>query len=240
MSIRAITFDYWGTLFRDENSEPRQAIRIKAFAKAAHVSEDAAAVALDKVWGVFARSHREDKRTLFPHDAVQIAARELGIEFEPGVTAQLAAVFATAILAHSPAPIEGALDAVRAAAARVPVGLISDTGVSPGSSLRVLMDRHGFTQWFSALTFSDEMDGIAKPQAVMFEITARQLGVEVDELLHIGDLSHTDIAGAQAVGAKAALFTGVNNEHIELCAPDYLFTSWDKFVEALPWIIELN
>ena len=165
-----------------------------------------------------------------------MAAKFFAIDIELSIACELTTLFATAILAYPPQPIEGALEAVRAAAQRGPVGLISDTGVSPGSSLRHLMSRFGFARYFSTLTFSDEV-GVSKPQRPMFEITAQRLGVDPADLFHIGDLDHTDIAGAKGVGAKAALFTGDNtsslgNHH----HADYIFRSWREFLETLPSI----
>jgi putative hydrolase of the HAD superfamily len=237
MPVRAITFDYWGTLFRDENSVPRQEIRICAFAEASGAPRDAVEEALEGVWKEFGRCHRHEQRTLFPRDAVTLASAALDVSLEPDVIDELTVIFATAILEYSPVPIEGAREAVEAAAQYGPIGLISDTGVSPGSSLRTIMDRCGFSPLFAAMTFSDELDGAAKPQRIMYERTAEQLGVRVDELLHIGDLGHTDIAGAQALGAKAALFTGVNAEHIHSCKPHYHFANWWEFIEALPGLM---
>jgi len=236
MPIRAITFDFWSTLFRDANSEPRQQIRIDALARAAGVSTEKASSALQPVWSEFYRSHIEDQRTLTPQDAARIAGANLGAVIEEPVLSQLAEVFATAILVHSPEPIENALEAVRAAAEVRPAGLISDTGVSPGSSLRQLLDRHHFTPFFRSMTYSDEV-GVSKPRSPMFETAARSLGVAPDELLHIGDLERTDIAGAKGVGARAVLFAGEHPESLNHTQADYVFTAWSDFIKRLPALL---
>jgi len=237
MSVQAITFDFWNTLFRDANAEARQAMRIRAFAEAARVSEEETAAALNKVWSEFSRHHIEKQRTLRSRDAVLLAATALDVSLEPETVERLARVLANAVLFHSPEPIEGALDAVRAAAARVRVGLVSDTGVSPGRALRRLLERHAFAPHFSALTFSDEAGG-AKSRAAVFKATARVLGVRPRDILHIGDLEHTDIAGAKALDARAALFTAVTRPHgSPETRADYVFASWAEFLDALPGIV---
>lgn len=236
MAVRAITFDFWCTLFRDAEKEERQQVRIDALHELTRAPHEAIDEALRSVWQEFSRHHIEEQRTLLPEDAVRLAALELGVTLMEEDAARLADVFATAILKHSAAPIEGALNAVRKAAERVPIGLISDTGVSPGKSLKVLMDRYGFTPYFSALIFSDEV-GVSKPRPQMFEAAARALGVQPPELLHIGDLELTDIAGARALGAKAALFTGENGTYSENTAADYVFSRWDDFTLHLPEIV---
>ncbi|MCX5759588.1 MAG: HAD family hydrolase [Candidatus Hydrogenedentes bacterium] len=144
--------------------------------------------------------------------------------------------FATAILRYPPEPIEGALDAVQAASFRWPVGLISDSGVSPCTALRALLDRHGFTIWFDAMTFSDEV-GVSKPQARMFETTAARLGVAPHEILHIGDLEHTDIAGIRAVGGKAAIFRGDNGHAHNSTKADYTLQTWEDFLDLMPDLV---
>jgi FMN phosphatase YigB (HAD superfamily) len=71
----------------------------------------------------------------------------------------------------------------------------------------------------------------------MFEAAARALGVKPRELLHIGDLEPTDIAGAHTMGAKAALFTGENIKYVETTVADYVFARWEDFTQRLPEIL---
>ena len=232
MAIRAITFDFWRTLFRDAEVEERRLLRVAACVEVLGLPEEDIDEAMRVTWQEFDRCHSEEQRTLTPQDAVTMTCARLGVSLDDGPAAKLCDVFATAIVQHSPVPIEGALEAVQAAAARVPVGLISDTGVSPGSSLSQLLARHGFLEHFDALVWSDEV-GVSKPQRAMFERAAAGLGVQTSELLHIGDLEYTDIVGAHAVGAKAALFTGDNARHKDATSADYVFASWGEFVEML-------
>lgn len=233
MAVRAITFDFWCTLFRDANGAARQQLRIDAFAEATGLPVDDVEAALRVVWGEFDRHHREEQRTLEPRDAVQLAADTLGIAIEPPVAHELAHVFGAAILTHGPEPVEGALEAVQAAARLVPVGLVCDSGVSPGASLRQLLERCGFLDYLRVLNFSDEL-GVAKPQSPMFETAARALGVAPSEMLHIGDLEYSDVAGAKDFGAKAGLFVGVNPRFLDGTRADYVFHSWREFAAALP------
>lgn len=232
MSIAAITFDFWGTLFRDAHGEERQRSRVDAFVAATGAPREAAARALDDAYREFFRVHIEEQRTLRPSDAVRMTCETLGITTDAPTADGLSQRFATAVLAYPPVPVEGALDAVRAAAARFPAALISDTGMSPGSSLRQLLDRHGFTEHFSVLTFSDHV-GVSKPKAPMFERTAFALRVAPSALFHIGDLESTDVAGIQNLGGKAGLFAGVNTRFLGHTNADYTFTDWRQFIDLL-------
>lgn len=230
--MRAVTFDFWWTLFRDRDSELRHTLRAEALARAACVPGEDAAEALRAAMAEFARVHIAEQRTLGPLDAVDFAARRLGVVVAEEKRAPLAERFASVILEHPPEPVEGALDAVRAVAARMPAGLISDTGISPGKSLRVLLERNGFLPHLRCLTFSDEI-GVAKPQSVLFTRTAAALGVDVTDILHVGDLEPTDIAGIQALGGRGGLFTAVNDRYAAETRAEHLFTDWPAFLDWL-------
>ncbi len=236
MTIRAITFDFWGTLFRDAQGEERHQVRVNALIKATGVVEKDADNALRDTMSYFLQQHILTQHTLTPVDAVEITCKALDVAVDRETADSLARIFADVILDFPPVPIEDALEAVREAAACVPIAIISDTGFSPGRNLRILMDREGFKPYFTATTFSDEM-GVAKPQLPMFEETARQLGVAPHELLHIGDLEPTDIVGAHQAGGKGGLFTAVNDHFAKNTSADYIFPCWRDFIEMLPELV---
>ena len=233
MPIRAITFDFWRTLFRDNDASKRQEVRVAALIEVTGRSRKKVESAFDVTWKEFSRFHIEEQRTLRPEDAVRLTLDALGESVTTDVFQQLTDVFATAILEYPPVPIDGALEAVSTAAQLVPVGIVSDSGVSPGSALRQLLARNGFEDHFAAMAFSDEVT-VSKPQALMFETAARGLGVQPQELLHIGDLEPTDIVGAKQINARAALFAGDNDRFLGNTTADYTFTSWHDFVAMLP------
>lgn len=233
-----MTFDFWGTLFRDAFSKERQEYRARAIVNILNqkVTLENALEMMAVVAKEFARCHIEEQRTLTPEDAVDMISLQLGIEFNQREFEFLANEFATAILVYQPEPIEYALEAVKFTSQFVPVGLISDTGISPGKSLMQLLELHGFTQYISAYRFSD-IEGVAKPQPVMFEKTAMELGVETNELLHLGDLEPTDVVGIKRVGGYAGLFAGINMKYISTTTADFMFTHWSEYIERLPQIL---
>jgi FMN phosphatase YigB (HAD superfamily) len=88
--------------------------------------------------------------------------------------------------------------------------VISDAIVTPGSGLRALLRLHDLERYFSGFAFSDEV-GRSKPHRAMFDSAAEQLGVSVDEMVHVGDRDHNDVKGPQALGMKAVLFTATRD-----------------------------
>lgn len=66
------------------------------------------------------------------------------------------------------------------------------------TSLRILrIDKH-----FDALAISGEI-GVAKPDVAIFRSALRELGIEAEQVWHVGDDPQTDIAGAHAAGLTA-------------------------------------
>jgi putative hydrolase of the HAD superfamily len=231
--IRAITFDFWRTLFyASSRSKERKAERLRVLSGYLGLPEEQIAPALKHVSTEFQRVHIYEQRTPHPSTAAPMIGEQLGRAFTAGECAAITDAITNAFLVHPPEPIPGALDAVRAAAKLVPVGLISDTGLTPGSRLRTLLEREGFAPHFTSLSFSDEI-GVAKPQPAMFHHAAHGLGVAVQELLHIGDLEPTDVAGAINVGAFPALFAGDNTRYVAGTRARRVFGNWQEFIDAL-------
>ena len=84
----------------------------------------------------------------------------------------------------------------------VQVGLICNTGLTPGFSLRKFLSERHIAGFFNVMIFSDETR-IRKPNSEIFLLTARQLGAKPSEIIHIGDNLKADIWGAKNAGFKA-------------------------------------
>ncbi|MDX1426066.1 MAG: HAD-IA family hydrolase, partial [Kiloniellales bacterium] len=106
--------------------------------------------------------------------------------------------------------IDGIADALAALARRYKLAVVSDAIVTPGSGLKAILEGHGLAQYFSGFAFSDEV-GHSKPHRDMFERACAELGVAVDEIVHVGDRDHNDVKGPHALGAKAVLFTAARD-----------------------------
>ncbi len=92
------------------------------------------------------------------------------------------------------------------AARGVSLGIVSNTGRTPGVILRRVLERHGLLGYFGAISYSDEV-GFRKPEAQIFHVTLERAGVAAAEALHIGDNPDADVVGAQGVGMRAAHYT---------------------------------
>lgn len=112
-------------------------------------------------------------------------------------------IYAESILEQPPELLPGAKDALRAVSEKgYKMGLISNTGKTPGSTLRTVMDRMGILQHFQVTTFSNEIM-VRKPAEAAFKVTLEQLKVLPKAAAHVGDDPDKDIAGAKRVGMHA-------------------------------------
>jgi putative hydrolase of the HAD superfamily len=114
--------------------------------------------------------------------------------------AQLAEAYVSPILEEPPILIEGAREIlVHAKGKGYKIGLICNTGTTPGRTIRVLLERLGMMDFFDVTTFSNEL-GIRKPDPRVFLRTLRQLNSKPESSMHVGDLIDVDVLGAKNVG----------------------------------------
>jgi putative hydrolase of the HAD superfamily len=87
------------------------------------------------------------------------------------------------------------------------IGIISDTGFSPGRIMSQMLEEIDIKKYFSGFSYSDET-GVAKPHPKAFTTLLEMFNVAPENALHIGDIEHTDIAGAKKLGMNAIRYDG--------------------------------
>jgi putative hydrolase of the HAD superfamily len=102
------------------------------------------------------------------------------------------------------------------------VGLICNTGLTPGFGLRRFLTREDIAKYFDLMIFSDEV-GIRKPNPKIFHMVTQKLKVKPCEIVHIGDNLKSDVCGAKNAGFKAIyLSTEVGRDRIAESDPTSL------------------
>jgi len=84
---------------------------------------------------------------------------------------------------------------------QVPVGIISNSE----GHLAELVEELGFGALFPVIIDSGRV-GVDKPNPRIFQLAAEALGVELTEIVHVGDAWEADVMGARAVGAQAVWY----------------------------------
>ncbi len=243
--IKAITFDLWDTLVIDDSDEAKRAeqgLRSK-FDERRHLLWEALnaerPIDLETVclaYGVgdaaFNKVWKEHHITWHIAERLRVILKGLGREL-PGAT------FDAVVRAHAemevdipPDAMPGAAPVLVRLAKHYKLCIVSDAIVSPGKCLRRLLEDHGLAKPFTGFAFSDEV-GHSKPHRSMFDSAARQLGVEISEMLHVGDRDHNDVKGPQQLGMKAILFTASRDTDKASTTADAICESFDQLEAAI-------
>ncbi len=126
--------------------------------------------------------------------------------FPQSLMPELEEVFLAPILKDPPPLIRGAkktIDYVRAEGYKI--GLICNTGRTPGRMIRKLLEKLDLIRYFGALSFSNELKR-RKPDQRIFFHTLSQLESSPAKAMHVGDELRTDILGARRAGMVSVHF----------------------------------
>jgi putative hydrolase of the HAD superfamily len=248
--LRAVTLDFWNTLFVDHRGREREHRRAAWLrveldrlgvagaddAPAHAVTDGAIADALAAGFDYFERVWRDERRTPVASETTEATLAALGVRLPDDAFARTVTYFERLMLDVPPEPMPGAIGALPRLAERYKIAVVCDTGYSPGEVLREILARHGMLEPFSYLFFSNE-HGMSKPDVRVFKHTLAQLGVRAGEAAHVGDIQRTDIAGAQAAGMTAVHFVGANNRDATRSTADLIVRHFDELPAALGGII---
>ena len=216
--ITTVTFDLWQTLLLDERDlgQARAMVRLEG-----------AQSALAKFGEDFDIDHiREAYMSCFQRcrdvrdDGIDVDFREQVAIFinhiKPGLAERLdaqimdeiAEYYADSFLVHPPPAHEDAVHVLQSIKDMgFKLGLISNTGMTPGFTFRSYMEDRGMLEYFHTLTFSDEVK-LAKPASEIFMMTLREMDAEPGQTIHVGDHVTNDVAGAKRCGMKTVWISG--------------------------------
>ncbi len=218
MAIKAVTIDFWNTIFDSSNGEIRREARRQALRREVerlgHTPDDELlGRCYHQTTEYFNAVWRNEQKTPLTSTLVEYVWERTGIQPDTEAIETLTKEFCEGVLVSPPALLPGAKEALEQLASKYRLALISDTAFSPGSVLMELMERKGVLHYFSAFSFSDET-GVAKPHPVAFEHAIQGVDAQPSECVHIGDIEATDVFGAKRFGMKAIRFMGDSNPHV--------------------------
>ena len=207
--LRAVTFDYWETLYEGGRLAERSTLRrtavgalLGAYGRALPEAQLAALYEqsgreAERWWSEEQRGYTTDDRLRWILKRAEVTP----LENCEHVSATISAVD-NALLMLPPAMFAGAWQLLRDLSRRFALAVISDTGFASGRAQDRLLEKDAAREFFAATIYSMDV-GHAKPRPEIFAAAVAALGVLPAEILHIGDSERTDVRGALNAGFRA-------------------------------------
>jgi putative hydrolase of the HAD superfamily len=211
----AVTLDLWDTLVQEvPRKNPRLADQRVADIQAnlrgiGRVYETADLERAYRLSGEFCDSVWAENRDMPVDEHLGFMLYAL----DPGLARSLKAeeyqgirkIYAEAILRHPPVLMEGALSTLESLSAKgYRLGLISNTGRTPGVVLRTALAKLGIDRFFNCMIFSDEVY-VRKPEKEIFHEALGWLNSLPSKTVHIGNDRKDDFDGARGAGMNSIL-----------------------------------
>ncbi len=239
LPLKVVTFDFWSTLVDGAVTDARTAERLarlhRALVGAGHAydADDLRRAyhrALDRV----ALEARESYRDVGPPGRWAALAAELGVPdgLIPYQVVEQAYEDITldplpAAMPHVAAAVRGLHDA------GYRLGVICNTGMAGGRTLREVLRRHQLLDFFAVTVFSNEF-GWSKPDPRIFRHTLAALGdVPPSQALHVGDLEELDVEGARRAGVHAARYLPGSADAPVTTDADIVVRDWREFPDQI-------
>jgi len=230
--IKAISFDLWDTVIHDDSDEPKRAaqgLRSKkderrylvwdALNRVEPIPYETVAIAYDVADAAFNHAWHDQHVTWTIGERLEVLLNGLGRKLPESELAAVVKAHEEMEVTIPPDPVDGVAHALATLSADYKLCVVSDAIVSPGRCLRQWLEMNGLKRYFGGFAFSDEV-GYSKPHREMFASAASQLGVDITNMVHVGDRDHNDIKGAQALGMKAILFTATRDRDKHITSAD--------------------
>lgn len=216
--ITAVTFDLWQTLLLDNRDLGRARTQVRLEGTQQELIQVGEEYDIEHIREAYRACYRQCRRVrdtgldLTFREQVELFINLISPDLTSRLTEQVVLnilrVYSDSFFVHPPNPhtdIRSVLQGVRDMGLKI--GLISNTGMTPGVAFRRFLDQHRVLHFFDTLTFSDEVK-LSKPVAEIFALTLRSLGSTPDGTIHVGDHVQNDVVGAKQSGLKTVWIEG--------------------------------
>lgn len=233
--IKALTFDCWDTLIIDDEGRDEKMINyLENVCQENGISladEDIADAwpKEDKLREEYVVANHKTKNAL---QRTETLLDLLDVRLPLSEVDRIAAYFDKVALEVMPPRVPQVDAILEALFHKYRLAVICNGGFHSADTVRQILDTHKLLEFFSWLSFSDEMD-IAKPHRRIFEFTVEKLGCRMGDTVHIGDSEYSDIVGAKGAGMKAILFAGINKKYRDNTTADFVIDSYYELYGVL-------
>ena len=216
--INAVTFDLWQTLLLDNPEQGRIRTRARLEGTQDLLARTGETFSLEQIEQAYRDGVRRCQEIRDAHrdvtflQQVQIFVNFISprlVERIPNTAFhEIAACYSDSFFDHPPGPHPEGVEVLRSVKEMgLRLGMISNTGMTPGVSFRRFLSEHGMLDYFDVLTFSDEV-GFSKPACKIFDLTLEELGSSPGQAIHVGDHIFNDVAAAKDCGLRTVWIEG--------------------------------
>jgi len=221
--IQAIMFDLWNTLFINKSYSKQRLENLFQFLQEREIffSFDELRTAYDKRFHFTEVTFEEiEFRHIYTEDRILNVLNELNIIISKDDFDIIKQDLESLMLQDPPLLKTSVKKTLEILAPNYQIGLISNTGVTPGRVLSSVLEEYSILDLFDVTIFSDET-GYFKPHPKMFEIPLEKLKCKSENAIHVGDMLETDIKGANDFQITSVWFNDSNKKNSPSITPDY-------------------
>ncbi|NPV90929.1 MAG: HAD family hydrolase [Firmicutes bacterium] len=219
--LRTITFDCWDTLiylvdpvatFRNRTDRVWKVLQRHG----CEAPVEKLLAEVKEVWDHTLKQQYESGLDFPPQSQVQGLMERFQLKNDHETFQELYRAYTEALLDLPPRLMDGAVEVLEELKAGYRLGLICNTGATPGTVVRRVFGQFGIDRFFDTLIFSNEV-GVAKPNPEIFKLALANLDTAPGDALHVGDDPVTDIGGGHRAGMKTAWFNHRNRTQSPPC-----------------------
>ncbi|MFX1410724.1 MAG: HAD family hydrolase [Promethearchaeota archaeon] len=233
--IHVITFDLWNTLFTNKfYSDERISYFIEFLNERKNISS------MNKVKEAFNYAFHLPERELesnnfrhiYTEDRISKMLEFLKFDLSKADKNKIKQEFEEIMLKDPPTLKKDVKKTLKKLTPIYKIGLISNTGVTPGYVIRKVLEKYQILQYFQLTLFSDET-GFYKPSPIMFKMTLEKLNCQAQNAIHIGDILETDIKGAKECKMLAIWFNDSFSSRSVDVRPDFEIQQISEIIEII-------
>jgi putative hydrolase of the HAD superfamily len=237
--IQAVTFDLWNTLFSNKSYTQ---LRLQQFFQFLHKRE--IFLPFDKFEEAFhANFHFTEVtfeeiefRHIYTEDRILKVLESIKVQITNSDIEILKNKFESEMLNDPPLLKNGVKQTLELLAPECKIGLISNTGVTPGKTISKILKEYNILQYFDITVYSDET-GLFKPHRKMFEKPLDEFNIKPENAVHVGDMLETDVKGANEFQMKSIWINDRNSPRSPEIIPDFEIKQISEVVEIVKELI---
>jgi len=233
--IQAITFDLWNTLFTNKSYSEQRIQKFFLFLQERKIS-----IPFDQFKNAFDAKFHFSEVTfeeikfhhIYTEERILNVLEEIDVKILQSDVELLTREFEPIMLQDPPLLKKGVKKTLRELAPDYQMGLISNTGVTPGRIISKVLDEYDILQFFETIIYSDET-GLFKPHPKMFEIPLNKFNCSPLNAIHVGDNLESDIKGAKDYKMHAIWINDRNRPKSTEILPDYEIKQISEVIQII-------